>query len=155
VVFLCNRSMIESNPPLLSQVKTWYSLLRRKRNITVSLFSGVLLEAEDDRKVLISSLVSKGIIEDEEMDNDVVVNASGETLFSAKWCYMISTTLQVRFQPVLLDSVTSSPNSRKRCVNMCLHPFILYLACFCKLKCWFQHLMVLNTWTEACLFFCN
>jgi hypothetical protein len=44
----------------------------------------VLLEAEDDRKVLISSLVSKGIIEDEEMDNDVVVNASGETLFSAK-----------------------------------------------------------------------
>ena len=30
---------------------------------------------------------------------------------------MISTTLQVRFQPVLLDSVTSSPNSRKRCVK--------------------------------------
>lgn len=60
----------------------------------------MLLEAEDDRKVVVSSLLSKGIIEDEEMENDVAVNANVEKLFSAKWCYMISTPLQVRFQPV-------------------------------------------------------
>lgn len=47
-------------------------------------FPGVLLQAEDDRKVVVSSLLSKGIIEDEEMENDVAVNASVEKLFSAK-----------------------------------------------------------------------
>uniref|UniRef100_A0A2K2BTL3 Uncharacterized protein n=1 Tax=Populus trichocarpa TaxID=3694 RepID=A0A2K2BTL3_POPTR len=73
------------SPALLpGNLSSYPNFCSGKRNITVSLFSGVLLEAEDDRKVLISSLVSKGIIEDEEMDNDVVVNASGETLFSAK-----------------------------------------------------------------------
>lgn len=44
----------------------------------------MLLEAEDDRKVVVSSLLSKGIIEDEEMENDVAVNANVEKLFSAK-----------------------------------------------------------------------
>lgn len=44
----------------------------------------MLLEAEDDRKVVVSSLLSKGIIEDEEMENDVAVNANVDKLFSAK-----------------------------------------------------------------------